>query len=161
MRIAISVDDRNGLSSVCSPHFGRCPFFALVDVEDRLVESVNAVPNPYYSNHEPGQVPGFVHSLGAHVMLTGGMGGRAITFFQQYGIEPVTGAAGTVRHALEAYLGGALRGAESCRESVAHGHEVQASDVEKSEVERLREEAQMLQDQLDEAAKRLDRHSRE
>ncbi len=155
VRIAISVDDSNGLSSVCSPHFGRCPYFALVDVEGCDAQAIEMVPNPYYPNHEPGQVPGFVHSHGAQVMLTGGMGGRAIAFFQQYGIEPVTGATGTVRHALEAYLGGSLSGAASCRESVEHGHDVQAPGYEKDELERLREESLLLKEKLDEAERRL------
>jgi len=97
MRIAVSADDKNGLDSVVSPHFGRCPHFVLVDLDDHDVTEVQVVDNPYYGHHQPGQVPGFIDSLGANVMLTGGMGGRAIMFFQQLGIEGVTGAYGTVR----------------------------------------------------------------
>jgi predicted Fe-Mo cluster-binding NifX family protein len=50
------------------------------------------------------------------------MGGRAIQFFQQYGIQTATGANGTVRQALENYLGGKLTDAAPCAESVEHGH---------------------------------------
>jgi predicted Fe-Mo cluster-binding NifX family protein len=159
MRIAVSADDKNGLDSVVSPHFGRCPHYIMVDVKDREVKDILAVDNPYYGQHAPGQVPGFINSHSANVMLTGGMGGRAIAFFKQYGIEAVTGAAGTVRHALEQYLGGALRGAAPCRESVEHGHsEVPAAgEYEKDEVGRLREEAEMLRQQLDEITERLDK----
>jgi predicted Fe-Mo cluster-binding NifX family protein len=121
-RIAISAGDDNGLDSVVSPHFGRCPYFVLVDMEDGEVTTTSAVPNPYYSQHQPGQVPGFVHSQGVDVMLTGGMGGRAIAFFKQYGIEAATGATGTVRHALEQYVGYQLQEAAPCRESIEHGH---------------------------------------
>ena len=56
------------------------------------------------------------------VMLSGGMGGRAIQFFDQFGIQAATGATGTVRSALESYLGGELVGAAPCKESVEHGH---------------------------------------
>lgn len=159
MRIAVSADDKNGLNSVVSPHFGRCPHYILVDVEGHKVKDILAVDNPYYGQHAPGQVPGFINSQGVHVMLTGGMGGRAIAFFEQYGIEAVTGAAGTVRHALEQYLGGALRGAAPCRESIEHGHgEVPApGEYEKDEVGRLREEAEMLRQQLDEITERLEK----
>jgi len=153
MRIAISAEDSNGLESVVSPHFGRCPHYILADVEGQEVQAVQAVGNPYYGQHAPGQVPGFINSQGVHVMLTGGMGGRAIGFFEQYGIEAVTGAAGTVRHALEGYLGGQLRGVEPCHESIEHGH----GEYEQDEVGRLREEADMLRDQLDEVAARLDK----
>ena len=159
MRIAISADDKNGLDSVVSPHFGRCPHYILVDVEGREVKSVNSVDNPYYGQHSPGQVPGFIHSQGVDVMLTGGMGGRAIGFFQQYGIEAITGASGTVRHTLQRYLGGTLSGAAPCRESVEHAHEEEhaAGEYEKDDVGRLREEAEMLQQQLAEVMARLDR----
>ncbi len=158
MRVAISADDRNGLDSVISPHFGRCPYFVLVDLEEREVTAVESISNPFYAHHQPGQVPGFVHSHGADVMLTGGMGGRAITFFQEYGIQPVTGAYGTVRNALEQYMGGCLYSAAPCKESIEHGHgDVPAKgEYEKDEVGRLREEAEMLQQQLAEVSGRLD-----
>jgi predicted Fe-Mo cluster-binding NifX family protein len=159
MRVAISADNSNGLDSVVSPHFGRCPYFVLVDLEGQEVKAVQAISNPYYGNHQPGQVPGFIHSQGANVMLTGGMGRRAIMFFEEYGIEAATGASGTVRHTLEQYLGGALQGAAPCRESVAHAHEDASHDdgaYEEDEAGRLREEIQALQQQLNEAMRRLD-----
>ena len=156
MRIAISADNSNGLDSIVSPHFGRCPFFVLVDMDGQEATSVSAVQNPYYGNHRPGQVPAFIDSQGVTVMLTGGMGHRAIMFFEQFGIQPVTGAAGTVRQSLERYLGGALEGAAPCRESVEHGHDHDDGGYEKDEIGRLREEAEMLRQQLDEATARLD-----
>jgi predicted Fe-Mo cluster-binding NifX family protein len=159
MRVAVSVDDSNGLDSVVSPHFGRCPYFVLVDLEGHEVRAVNAISNPYYGHHQPGQVPGFIHSQGADVMLTGGMGRRAIGFFQQHGIQAATGASGTVHRALEQYLGGELQGAEPCRESLEHGHGELPTEgeYEQDELGRLREEAEILQQQLAEVTERLDR----
>lgn len=122
MRIAVSVETNNGLDSVVAHHFGRCPYFVIVDVDGSAVKAVEVVANPYYGAHQPGQVPGFIKQHEADVMLSGGMGGRAIQFFQQYGIQPATGANGTVRAALESYLGGDLIGAAPCKESVEHGH---------------------------------------
>ncbi|HID87763.1 MAG TPA: dinitrogenase iron-molybdenum cofactor biosynthesis protein [Anaerolineae bacterium] len=165
MRIAISADDRKGLESVVSPHFGRCPYYILVDVEGQEVKAVQAVDNPYYGQHAPGVVPGFIQGQGADVMLTGGMGRRAISLFEQYGIEAVTGASGTVRHALESYLGGQLRGAQPCRESIEHAHGgpvlTPIEGYERDEVGRLREEAKMLRRQLDEVMERLERLEKE
>jgi predicted Fe-Mo cluster-binding NifX family protein len=157
MRIAVSADNRQGLDSVVSPHFGRCPHYILVDVEDHDVTGIQEVDSPFYGHHQPGQVPGFIHSLGADVMLAGGMGGRAIMFFQQYGIEGVTGAYGTVRQSVERYLGGELRGAAPCKESQEHGHGDAELGYEEDELGRLREEAEMLRQQLDEVAGRLGR----
>jgi predicted Fe-Mo cluster-binding NifX family protein len=60
MRVAVSADNNNGLDSVVSPHFGRCPYYVLVDLNGREVSQVNAVENPAYGQHQPGQVPGFI-----------------------------------------------------------------------------------------------------
>lgn len=122
MKIAVSVGTDQGLDAPISPHFGRCPYFAVVEVEGQDILNVETVANPFYPNHEPGQVPGFIHSLNANVMLSGGMGGRAVAFFRQFGIEPATGAGGTVRDAIAQYLDGGLSGAAPCAESVGHGH---------------------------------------
>jgi predicted Fe-Mo cluster-binding NifX family protein len=123
MRIAISSETNAGLDAPVAEHFGRCPFFTLVEVEGDCVKAVQVVANPFFPNHEPGQVPQFIHSQGAEVMLTGGMGGRAVAFFQQFGIQPVTGASGLVRQALAGLQDGALSGWAPCSESVTHGHD--------------------------------------
>jgi predicted Fe-Mo cluster-binding NifX family protein len=120
MRIAVSSESDQGLESMVSPHFGRCPHFILIDLEGREVSVVQAIENPFFGQHQPGQVPGFIQSQGVDVMLTGGMGRRAIAFFQQFNIKPVTGAQGTVAFALEQYLAGALQEAEPCAESEEH-----------------------------------------
>lgn len=122
MRLAISLQTNNGLESLVSGHFGRCPYFALVDIDGDEIQSIEVIDNPYYSGHQVGEIPQFIHSQDANVMLSGGMGGRAIHFFQEFGIEAATGAAGTVRETLARYHGGELREAAPCAESVAHGH---------------------------------------
>ena len=122
MRIAISAEANLGLDSPISQHFGRCPYFILIDLNDQEVEAVTGIENPYWSNHTPGQVPAFIHGQNATVMLTGGMGRRAVNFFQQYDIQPVTGASGTVRQALQSYLNGELQGAKPCADSEQHHH---------------------------------------
>lgn len=122
MRVAISVETKNGLDSAIAQHFGRCPYFAIIDLEEREVKDIQVIDNPFYGNHQPGEVPAFINQQKANVMLSGGMGGRAIQFFQQYGIKAATGATGTVRQTLEQYLGGTLTEAAPCNESVEHGH---------------------------------------
>jgi predicted Fe-Mo cluster-binding NifX family protein len=120
MRIAISTEDKNGLDSLISHHFGRCPCYVLVDVQDQEVQNVQGIDNPFAQQHQPGMVPEFIQSQGAGVMISGGMGRRAIAFFEQFNIQVSTGADGTVRTALEGYFDGRLRGAVPCRESVEH-----------------------------------------
>ena len=122
MKIAITAETNQGLDSQVAQHFGHAPYFVLVDVENGTVTATQNLANPFAEAHEPGQIPAFIKQQQAEVMLSGGMGGRAIEFFTQAGIKTATGATGTVRQSLEKYLGGTLTAAAPCDESVAHGH---------------------------------------
>ena len=53
-------------------------------------------------------------------MIAGGMGPRAIDFFNQLGIDVATGAQGKVRDVVEAYLRGEIQGVVACEH---HGHD--------------------------------------
>ncbi|MGD2253871.1 MAG: NifB/NifX family molybdenum-iron cluster-binding protein [Anaerolineales bacterium] len=121
MRVAISAEDNQGLDGLVGQHFGRCPYFVIVDVEEGEFTNTKVVENPFFAAHQPGMVPEFIHSQGAEVMISGGMGRRAIAFFEGYGITPATGAMGTVRQSLERYLEGKLTGAAPCRDGDHHG----------------------------------------
>ena len=122
MKIAVTSETNNGLDSMVAQHFGHAPFFILADVENGEVTATQGVPNPFVNGHAPGQVPGFIKEQNADVMLSGGMGGRAIQFFEQAGIQAATGASGTVRQSLDNFFGGKLTDAAPCAESVEHGH---------------------------------------
>ena len=122
MRIAISVQTSNGLESIVAQHFGRCPFFAIVDVEGKEIKAVKIIDNPFFSGHQVGQVPSFIRDQKAAVMLSGGMGGRAIQFFKDFEIGVSTGASGTILQTVEMYLDGGLNEAAPCAESIEHGH---------------------------------------
>ncbi len=123
MRIAFSADSGDGLKSPISPHFGRCPYYVLVDLdENNTVTQVKSIENEHADNHNPGQMPAFIKDQGAKVMISGGMGGRAVDFFHQYDIKVATGASGTVQESLTRYLDGKLYGDAPCADSVEHGH---------------------------------------
>jgi len=117
-RIAFASEDNGGLKSQMSMHFGRCPYYTLVDVEGEEIKAVEVIENPYFTNHTPGVVPHFIHTHKANVMLAGGMGPRAIDIFQSLGIEVATGVGGQVENVLNAYLGGRVSGTAPC----AHDH---------------------------------------
>ncbi len=151
MKIVVSSDNSRKLDSSVSHHFGRCPFFTVVDVDDNKITNVESVENPFFNGHSPGQVPALIKELHADVMLAGGMGRRAISIFENYGILCSTGAAGTVRSAVNSYTAGSLDAALPCRESVEHAHD----GYEHEPAERLREEAATLLEKLDEIIVKL------
>jgi predicted Fe-Mo cluster-binding NifX family protein len=153
MRIVVSSDNNKNLDSSVSYHFGRCPYFFVVDLEGNEIVNVKSVENPYFSSHSVGQVPSFIKELGADVMLSGGMGRRAISIFSDFGIECSTGAGGTVKSAINNYMEGFLPEAAPCSESIEHAHG--NSGYENEPAGRLREEAAALLEKLDEIIVKL------
>ena len=112
--IAITAESDAGLDAPIGQHFGRCPFYTFVTIKDGKMASAKSVSNPFFNAHQPGQVPQFINEQNADVMITGGMGQRAVQIFNEFGIEAVTGANGNVRQTVEAYLNGSLAGSSSC-----------------------------------------------
>ncbi|RLB10629.1 MAG: ATPase [Deltaproteobacteria bacterium] len=77
--------DRNMLSQ----HFGHAEAFLIADVEDGEIKKTDTkIPPP----HEPGVLPLWMSELGVDVVITGGMGQRALSLFEGKGIKVVVGA---------------------------------------------------------------------
>jgi len=121
-KIALACEDNQGLSGQMSQHFGRCPYYLIVDVEGDEIKKTDSVNNPYYNNHVPGMVPQFINEQAVNVMIAGGMGPRAIDMFTNLGIGVVTGAIGNVGNVLQAYLRGEISGVEPCEHDYPGGH---------------------------------------
>ncbi|UCF89897.1 MAG: NifB/NifX family molybdenum-iron cluster-binding protein [Desulfobacterales bacterium] len=94
-------------------HFGHCREFAIIEVEgDQIRKKETLIPPP----HEPGVLPAWLREQGAAVIIAGGMGHRALSLFQQSGIQVITGAQALEPEALvESYLANRLQtGANLC-----------------------------------------------
>ena len=103
MRIAIPSTSPEGLSSEVSSHFGRAPYYTFVDIEEGEIKNVEVVPVPF-ENHGPGDLPNFVKEHGGEVVIAYGMGHRAVDFFQQLGVDVVTGAMGKIEDVVKAFI---------------------------------------------------------
>lgn len=114
MKIAITAETSEGLDAPVAGHFGHAPYFAFVDLVEGHPTSVQAVENPFATGHQPGQIPAYIHEQGADAIISGGMGGRAVQFFNDYGVAVATGASGTVGQSVEAFLAGQLGGDATC-----------------------------------------------
>jgi predicted Fe-Mo cluster-binding NifX family protein len=155
MKIALATDDNMGLDAVLSHHFGRCPYYIVVDVKDKEIQDIKAAKNPFYESHgQAGEVPNFIHSLGADVIIAGGMGPKAIGFFQQLGIQALTGASGIVGDVIKSYIHGQIEGAVPCSD---HDSSHSIETHEHSETERLEEEMVALRRDLAKAQETLNR----
>jgi predicted Fe-Mo cluster-binding NifX family protein len=123
LKIAISTDSRN----VCG-HFGRAPEFTFVTIENNKVVDEYSLPNP---GHTVGSIPKFVHNEGAKYMIAGGMGHRAIGFFNEYGIEVITGITGKIDDAIKNFINGTLEGGDSiCAPGAGKGYGVEKIHTE-------------------------------
>ena len=146
MRICFTSDQNSGLDSVMSYHFGRCPYFVIVDIDENgNVSDVESIPNPLADEHNPGELPSFMKSKGVDVIITGGMGPKAQQYFASFGIKPVIGAYGRVKDVLEEYLKNKVHYAPG--PSVGE----EPSEEEKSgsdEIERLKKEVAFLREEI-------------
>ena len=115
MRVALSTD-----GDFVSAHFGRCPLFTLVDIEDGKVVAKEVISNP---GHEPGYIPEFLHQKGVECIIAGGMGMRATGFFENYGIKTIVGVWGKVDEVIDKLVQGKLEGGESlCKPGAGKGY---------------------------------------
>ena len=117
MKVAIPTID-----GILCAHFGHCSAFAIVEVDDikRTIGNVDIVPSPA---HQPGLLPGWLAQYGASVIIAGGMGQRAISLFDQHGIEVVTGApASSPQDLVQAYLDGSLQSVGNACDHDGPGH---------------------------------------
>jgi predicted Fe-Mo cluster-binding NifX family protein len=115
MRVAISTD-----GEVVSTHFGRCPYFTILDLEDGNVSKKEVLENP---GHQPGFIPRFLHQKGVTCIVAGGMGMRARGFFDEEGIQTILGISGKIQDVIEQLKQGTLKGGESlCKPGSGKGY---------------------------------------
>ncbi len=86
IRIAIPANGTD-LSSEASEHFGRAPYFIVVDVEEGKVVGVSTVKNPTLERHVHGEVPQLMAKLRVKVVACKGIGPRALRALEELGIE--------------------------------------------------------------------------
>lgn len=101
MKIAIPTDNRR-----VSEHFGRCPEYTIVTISDNNVEKKEIIKNP---GHSTGFIPKFLHTHGVKVLIAGGIGRKAIDYFNQYDIQVFKGLSGSINEIIELYLSGTIK----------------------------------------------------
>ena|SRR4030042_776464 len=123
MRIAISTD-----GDFVSAHFGRCPSFTLVDIEEGKMKKEEVIENP---GHQPGLIPQFLHQRGVECIVAGGMGMRAQDFFADAGIQTILGASGRIDDVVRSLQKGTLKSGESlCKPGAGKGYGLDKSQCD-------------------------------
>jgi predicted Fe-Mo cluster-binding NifX family protein len=108
MKIAISSMGEN-LESEVDTKFGRCPYFLIVEIEDKEVKNVKAIENT-----AAGQMGGagitaaeIVANEKVDAVISANLGPRALSVFEQFGIKIYQGQ-GIIKDVIQKFIEGEL-----------------------------------------------------
>jgi predicted Fe-Mo cluster-binding NifX family protein len=121
-RIMMPVEDEKGLEAKIAHHFGRAPFFAIVELdENQKTPKVKIEPN---KSEHMGGAPGHSHesflALKPDVVVAYSMGPGALNTFLGAGVTVLEATAITVKGNIESFKEGKLK---DCGCEHAHHHE--------------------------------------
>ena len=106
MKICIPTMGENGLDNLVGEHFGRVPTYTIVDLD---TDEIKVIPNISHHMGGQGDPPEIMAREKVNIMVCQGLGRRAISMFEGFGIEVYIGASGTVREAVAAFKQGKLQ----------------------------------------------------
>jgi predicted Fe-Mo cluster-binding NifX family protein len=98
MKIVIPTDGKGGETSKVSEHFGRCKTYTFLDEKGKVIEVIENT-----SEHMGGKglPPELMKKHGANVLLCQGLGPRALSMCEEFGIDVYVRRAATVKEIFE------------------------------------------------------------
>lgn len=123
MKVAISTD-----SGQVSAHFGRCPEFTILEIDDGKITKRDVIQNP---GHHPGYLPQYFERLGIEAVIAGGGGTRAQMLFAEKNIQFILGVTGEIDDVINKLCKGELEGGESlCSPGAGKGYGVEKDECD-------------------------------
>ena len=98
MKLLIAINEKNGIDSKLSEHFGHCPYFAIYETETDNLEFVENKIDHTNPNSTP--VDQMI-KFNPDVVFTLGAGQRAVNLFNEKKVKLKTGDYKTVREVIE------------------------------------------------------------
>lgn len=112
MRVAIATNgDR------VAQHFGRCPVYTILDIENDQIIQRTAIPAP---EHRPHFYPRFLSEKGVERVVAGGMGRNARDLFERFNIETIIGVDAEIETVVDLLLRDELKGGDNGCDSHEH-----------------------------------------
>jgi predicted Fe-Mo cluster-binding NifX family protein len=121
VKIVIPVADEKG--ALVSAHFGRAPYFAWFEVKSGNIVDRGVSPND--SSHFGGQglPPERMMALGADIVISSGMGMKAIQMFQNSTVAVLQAENESTEQSIQDYVEGKLQElTEGCLHAENHEH---------------------------------------
>jgi len=119
MKVGITLEDKQGLDSRVSQHFGQCQYFLIADVEDSEIKNMKVVANTAQHGGGGCRAVDEILQYGVNHIIAGGMGMNAQYKLSQAGVE-VHGYSGKAGDAIRDLLKNKLKGLDACREHGDH-----------------------------------------
>jgi len=98
MKILIAINEKNGIDSKLSEHFGHCPYFAIYETEKETLEIVENKIDHTNQNLTPVDQ---MMKFNPDVVFTLGAGQRAVNLFNEKKVGLKTGDYKTVKEVIE------------------------------------------------------------
>ena len=118
MKICFPTMGSRGMDEELGAHFAQVPTYTVVDTD---TGEATVVENTSVHRGGQGYPPEVIRATGAEVLVAGGLGRKAVTMFEEFGIMVYVGASGSVRDALELYNTGRLEAATDENTCAGHG----------------------------------------
>ncbi len=116
-RIVIPTEDNNGLNAKLSEHFGRAPYFTIIDLdESNEILNIQVIPNTSEHFGGFGLPPDRILQFRPNALITYGIGPRALNIFQEAKVAVLKANSYIVKEVIEAYKEDKLQElTEGCR----------------------------------------------
>jgi len=104
MKIAVSSTGKD-LESQVSQVFGRCPYFIIIEIEDKKIVKTEAMENTSAQQFSGAGISAaqMVVQSGAKAIITGNVGPKAYSVLKQFGVEIYKGS-GTVKDVIQKFI---------------------------------------------------------
>lgn len=120
VRLVVPSSEEKGLDSRLSQHFGRAPFYVVVDLDENgNIISDSSIPNTSEHFGGVGVPPDRIIQLKPNALVTYGLGSKALAIFQTAGVAVLRTEANTVREVVSAYNNNEL---QELTEGCQHAH---------------------------------------
>ena len=87
MRIVVPTLTPVGLFAKRATHFGKSPFYVIIDIENGEIKDVDFIQNPGHSGGVCGNAVMNIKNLGADILIVAGIGARPLEGFKKIGIK--------------------------------------------------------------------------
>jgi predicted Fe-Mo cluster-binding NifX family protein len=107
-RIVIPVEDESGLEAHLAEHFGRAPYFAVINFDNGKVSNVKTEPNTGEHHGGVGHPHENLLALKPSVIVAHGMGQCGLNSFKNAGVIVLKADSNTVKEIINSYNQGKL-----------------------------------------------------